>query len=230
VPEPVVVATSIADTDGDGIPDEQDNCPALANPTQADTDGDGVGDACDAAPSGCDATPRAGCRLPTESLKALLLVKDNENDTKDKLVWKWIKGDATAVEDLGDPTASDAYALCVYGNGGTLAAAAEAPAAGTCAGFPCWKTKGTTGFGYKDTDLTPHGLLKAIVKSGAAGKAKMVVKGKGTALPDLTPPLTLPLVVQLQRQTSGDCWEATYAEAGVIRNQEGQFKGKAEGP
>ncbi len=38
------------DQDGDGVPDESDNCPLVANPEQADTDGDGIGDACDACP------------------------------------------------------------------------------------------------------------------------------------------------------------------------------------
>src|SRR5437773_5043823 len=41
---------SAEDTDGDGIIDAQDNCPAIPNPAQTDTDGDGVGDLCDPCP------------------------------------------------------------------------------------------------------------------------------------------------------------------------------------
>lgn len=36
------------DADGDGILDDADNCPSVANPTQSDLDDDGAGDACDA--------------------------------------------------------------------------------------------------------------------------------------------------------------------------------------
>lgn len=35
------------DSDGDGIPDNVDNCPSTPNPDQADLDGDGIGDVCD---------------------------------------------------------------------------------------------------------------------------------------------------------------------------------------
>ena len=35
------------DTDGDGIPDINDNCPNVANADQADSDGDGTGDVCE---------------------------------------------------------------------------------------------------------------------------------------------------------------------------------------
>jgi hypothetical protein len=35
------------DADGDGVSDDLDNCPTVANADQADADGDGVGDACD---------------------------------------------------------------------------------------------------------------------------------------------------------------------------------------
>jgi len=38
---------AMAGTDGDGIPDNEDNCPLDANANQADSDGDGVGDQCD---------------------------------------------------------------------------------------------------------------------------------------------------------------------------------------
>lgn len=39
-----------ADSDGDGIPDDIDNCRSAGNPDQKDTDGDGQGDACDNTP------------------------------------------------------------------------------------------------------------------------------------------------------------------------------------
>lgn len=38
---------SLLDSDGDGIPDHEDNCPDTFNPAQIDTDSDGIGDACD---------------------------------------------------------------------------------------------------------------------------------------------------------------------------------------
>src|SRR6476469_7898593 len=42
---------SDADSDGDGIPDSQDNCPSISNPDQQDTDGDGIGAVCDFCPN-----------------------------------------------------------------------------------------------------------------------------------------------------------------------------------
>jgi RTX calcium-binding nonapeptide repeat (4 copies)/Thrombospondin type 3 repeat/WD40-like Beta Propeller Repeat len=37
----------VVDSDGDGVGDNQDNCPSAANADQADADNDGLGDACD---------------------------------------------------------------------------------------------------------------------------------------------------------------------------------------
>ena len=45
--EPDLWVTYQVDTDGDGIPDNEDNCPKIFNPDQADGDSDGIGDVCD---------------------------------------------------------------------------------------------------------------------------------------------------------------------------------------
>lgn len=45
-----VVPPTIVDSDGDGLADSLDNCPAVVNADQADADGDGLGDLCDPAP------------------------------------------------------------------------------------------------------------------------------------------------------------------------------------
>ena len=41
--DPIIVV----DSDNDGIPDSQDNCPSISNPDQSDIDNDGLGDSCD---------------------------------------------------------------------------------------------------------------------------------------------------------------------------------------
>lgn len=52
--EPTATATvrwTEPDSDGDGLLDSADNCPATGNPDQADSDADGTGDACDHDPA-----------------------------------------------------------------------------------------------------------------------------------------------------------------------------------
>ncbi len=47
--------SGLADSDGDGVADASDNCPAIPNPGQGDADGDGRGNVCDNCPSAANA-------------------------------------------------------------------------------------------------------------------------------------------------------------------------------
>ena len=63
------------DTDGDGVPDDIDNCPDNANPSQRDCDGNGIGDVCEilegtqtdangnGLPDECEVDPPSGLAL-----------------------------------------------------------------------------------------------------------------------------------------------------------------------
>lgn len=50
-PHVLVTSVGVADQDGDGVPDSQDNCPTVGNPGQEDANNNGVGDACESAPT-----------------------------------------------------------------------------------------------------------------------------------------------------------------------------------
>jgi Thrombospondin type 3 repeat len=50
IPNPPDPTPIIVDSDRDGIPNHEDNCPFVYNPRQRDTDEDGIGNACDPTP------------------------------------------------------------------------------------------------------------------------------------------------------------------------------------
>jgi cysteine-rich repeat protein len=174
-------------------------------------------DSCDDT-AGCinDDTPHSGCLAAP---KSLLLLKQ-AGGGKDKLLWKWIKGAAIAPAQLADPTAGADYALCVYA-GGALIAGADLPAGVR------W-TANASGYKYSDPSGSPDGIFKALLKSGASGKAKVLVKGKGNNLPDPSlGALAMPVQAQLVNTDSGFCVGASYTAANVVTSGATVFKVKA---
>jgi hypothetical protein len=160
-------------------------------------------------PVACPRDPGT-CRLPTAAAQALLQLKDKAPDAKDQLRWRWSKGAETTLAELGDPLASDDYALCVYDASG-LRARMLIPSGGLCDGRPCWRTT-SRGFVYKNKSAAPSGITKLVLKSGAAGKSQMQAEGRGDPLPlPVLSTLTAPLQAQLRNRTSGLCWGATFS-------------------
>jgi hypothetical protein len=154
--------------------------------------------------------------------KSLRLLKDKANNKSDKLLFKWLRGDATALGDFGNPAASSEYQLCVRDKPSGVDRVFLSVAIPSGAG---WNAK-TGGFKFKDSSAASDGAHIALLKEGVAGKAKIIVKAKGTALPmgDLGD-LELPLTVQLSNGSA--CWEATF-EHNLLANDGQVFKAKAE--
>jgi len=178
---------------------------------------------CAGSPSVCShAPPLSGCLSGTAAGKGLLLLKDSAEDSGDKLIWKWLKGQATDLADFGTPATED-YSLCVYdqsGGGDSVVMSLLIPA-----GSNRWSAK-PTGHKYVDKFLGHDGAKVILLKEGSDGKAKIIVKGKGGNLPmpalgSLVPPLT----VQLSNDST--CWESSFGST-ILSNEPGLFKAKAD--
>ena len=171
-------------------------------------DGDpcSTADACDGAGAcvGADA-PAPSCKGAPAG-KSRLIVRDVSSSAADGLTWKLAAGDATSLAELGNPAGGDGYQLCVYD-----AAALPQPRLSAAAPAGSSWASGSTSVTYRSKTGAPDGLRLAKVKSGSAGKAKVLVKAKGSALalPALSS-LTPPLTVQLHSE-SGTCWGATFS-------------------
>ena len=67
--------TPIVDSDHDGIDEQKDNCPVIANTTQVDSDSDGQGDACDQDDDGDGLSDEIEKELGTDATRV-----DSDND------------------------------------------------------------------------------------------------------------------------------------------------------
>lgn len=215
------------ETCGDGI--LQNTCSEQCDDGNT-ANGDGCSSGCLAeAGLGCPFTPLTGCRLPFAAGKSTVSIRDEEKIGKLQFRWRWKKGSATTVAELGDPIADapagTSYTLCVYDSVGLLVQA-TAPAGGMCGVLKpqaCWTPAlgRDRGFWYRDPDqsIEPNGVARIDVTAGVDGKASIAFDGEGGLFPfpsnggfggihDLSE-IAPPLLVQLQN-SSGLCFETRY--------------------
>lgn len=154
----------------------------------------------------CPLTPLS-CRAAE---KGLLLLKNRDDDGKDQLIWKWIKGASTTGAEFGDPRSDADYALCIYtGASPGLAGEIDIPAGAQ------WSAVGALGYKYYDPSSANGGANRISLKGSAANKSKILIKGRGGALPDLIDGAAaeLPITLQLLNQRNGLCWGSTFTAA-----------------
>jgi hypothetical protein len=176
----------------------------------------------------CGDAPSAGCRGQVEPDQGTLLIKDKPGERSDRLTWKWLHGAATSKGDFGTPLTTTDYEVCLYDGANNLIARACAPADGLCDGKPCWRDKGR-GYKYRKRDLSESGTKNSLqidLKEGVAGKAKIIVKGKGgnPVVPAL--PVSQPIRAQIVNE-GGACWEATFS-APAKQNSPPIFKDRGD--
>jgi len=180
---------------------------------------------------GCVADVWNSCHQPILPHNAKLHIKDKSPDSRDRIVWKWLRGEATTFAEYGDPLTDTDYTLCIFDLSGvqpSVALRAVIPAAVQCGPESCWRVVGDHRYKYRNGEATPEGLSKLLLNDGEDEKAKIILKGHGELLDVPTLPLNLPALLQL-RASNGQCWEGLYTEEGKIQNNAELFIG-ASGP
>ena len=132
-----------------------------------------------------------------------------------------------ATSDFENPLTTTDYDLCIYDASG-LAMASQALGGATCGTKLCWRTLGPVGFKYKNKQGAPANLASLLLRAGGPEQARIQAnppeRGAGAYVPPL--PLAMPVRVQLQQDSSGTCWEATYSNA--LTNSPKAFKAKSD--
>jgi cysteine-rich repeat protein len=181
-------------------------------------------DTCDGAGT-CEHNPFSpGDCSPAASGKSTFTVRRSaDSPSVGTLVWKWVGSEAVAKEDFGTPGGGTALGLCIHDPVTTERFSTNF--SGSCGDKPCYKHT-TTGYTYRNPDDSLFRKSNISVKSGAAGKAKISIKGKGLHLGDLAGvALGAPLHVYMVRTDSTHCWEAVYS---TIRNNDNGSTAKSD--
>jgi hypothetical protein len=146
----------------------------------------------------CPAAPRTGC---TVAGRGSLLLKNDPDDSRDALVWRW-KGGAYNPLEVGTPDGQTDLAVCLHDQNGRLLG-------GT---LPRADARWTSRSGeYVYSDKTAAHLGMRTVRMRFAGR--VLVKGRGAGLAVPTLPAALPVTAQVVNLDNGACWESKFPTA-----------------
>ncbi len=176
----------------------------------------------------CPVSPRSTCEHSEQAQSSgFKFTAYPAPDKRDTLNWSWKRGAIPAI-DLGSPTDTTSYSLCVYDGTSGLLVNLFAPASGICGGKACWKhlSLGAGGFKYADRLLTPSGISFMRMGAGSSAAGRLQVKGKGQNLALPRGHVTLPVRVQLINEANSKCWEATFTTPKVNTTGSGVPSGK----
>jgi hypothetical protein len=178
-------------------------------------------DSCDVSGECVGTLPHLDCRAAGG---ASITIRNSEQNSRDLVDFKWTKGAAVELFELGEPRATTDYTLCVFDGNGRLKLSASVPAGGQCGDNDCWKATGK-GYQYADKLRLADGVGKIKLASGVAGKSQVQVRGQGRFL---SPP-TLPLAggttrVQVINDETGVCFDAQFTAPKA--NEEKKFQAK----
>jgi cysteine-rich repeat protein len=178
-------------------------------------------DSCDPV-LGCYHRPeRPFCR---NARSATLQITDASDAARDKLLWRWTRGESTSSTDFADPTTTTDYTFCLFASGGAVAAEATIPA-----NPQRWKASGK-GWRYRDREASADGIASIVLAASDDERTKIVVKGRGPALSMAPPPIAVPFTARLFQHGTNLCWDTTFDAGDVQRNEPGKLKAKTASP
>jgi hypothetical protein len=154
--------------------------------------------------------------------RSRLLLVDQSNNARDRLVWRWERGEWTTLSEFGDPTTSTTYTLCIWDE------LAETPTLVSETTIPPgdrW-TPVTNGYRYVDSHRVHGGVRRVILKAGGDRQARIAMRGKGENLwvPGL--PLQQDSHVTVQLVNENACWEAEYST--FVRRDSERFDARSD--
>ena len=148
---------------------------------------------------------------------------------KDEIKWKSSRGGLIDQADLGSPSSTTQYELCIY----ELALLPVLKAAIPISPAPAWNDRSPKGWIYNDKAGLADGIRKIKIKAGSAGKTKVQVRAKGSTplWPDpldagsFVPAHAFVAIGLATNETPG-CWFAFFAPDEIKKNTGTRYQAK----